>query len=110
MRSAYSQYTVISVLRFFKIRYTSNYIKKLLEDNSDGDNLWGILTVLQIYGLIVEPRRVVNQVELVDADFNKPFITEYDNDILLIKKIVGNVVVGCYNGKDTTYNLLEELN
>lgn len=104
MRSAYSQYTVISVLRFFKIRYTSNYIKKLLEDNSDGDNLWGILTVLQIYGLIVEPRRVVNQVALVDADFNKPFITEYDNEILLIKKIVGNVVVGCYNGKDTTYS------
>lgn len=54
--------------------------------------------------MIVEPRRVVNQVELVDADFNKPFITEYDNDILLIKKIVGNVVVGCYNGKDTTYS------
>lgn len=104
MRPAYSQYTVISVLRFFDIRYTYNYVKHLLEENSDGENLWGILTVLQIYGLIVEPRRVVNQMELVDADFNKPFITEYDNDILLIKKITGNVVVGCCNGKDTMYS------
>lgn len=104
MRPTNSKYIIISVLRFFKIRYTSNYVQKLLEDSSDGENLWGILTVLQIYGLIVEPRRITNQIEPIDTDFNKPFITEYDNDILLIKKIVGNVVVGCGNGKDTTYS------
>lgn len=103
MRSTYSKYTVINVLRFFKIRYTSNYVQRLLEEISDGDNLLGVLTVLQIYGLIVEPRKITNQFDPKDFETNKPFITEYDNNILLIKKVVGDVVVGCINGKDTTY-------
>lgn len=103
MMLIYSKYIVISVLRLFKIRYTSNYVQKLLEDNSDGDNLWGILTVLRIYGLTVEPRRINNLNEINDTDINKPFLTEYDNNILLVKEIQDSVVVGCVNGKEKTY-------
>lgn len=103
MRFKYSKYTVISVLRLFKIRYTSKYVQKLLEENSDGDNLWGIITVLRIYGLIVEPRRINNLYEFNDADISKPFLTEYDNNILLVKEIYESDVVGCVNGTEKTY-------
>ena len=103
MRSTYSKYAVISVFRFFKIRYTADYVQKMLEENSDGDNLWGILTVLKIYGLIVEPCRITNQLVTEENGISLPFLTEYENNILLIKKIAGNTVFGCTNGKDTMY-------
>ena len=93
MRSTYSKYAVISVFRFFKIRYTADYVQKMLEENSDGDNLWGILTVLKIYGLIVEPCRITNQLVTEENGISLPFLTEYENNILLIKKIAGNTCI-----------------
>lgn len=103
MNSFCSQSTIISVLRLFNIRYTSDYIHTLLERNSDIHNLWGILEILQIYGIIVKPRKVTNQLELKNKNINKPFITEYDNNILLVKKITENDIFVCLNGKDRIF-------
>lgn len=103
-KPTYSKHTVIDVLRIFKIRYTSDYIKKMLEENSDGDNLWGILTVLKIYGLIVDPRKITNPLGAKNINIRTPFITEYENNILIIKEIKGYTVVGYANGKEMTYS------
>lgn len=100
---SFTRNTIISVLRFFNIRYTPNYVCKLLEENSDSNNLWGIIEILQIYGLIVEPRKITNQTELIKYNINEPFITEYDDNILLVKKITENVVHVCLNGEDKTF-------
>lgn len=100
---SYSKHIVIGVLRIFKIRYTSSYIQKLLDENSDGDNLWGILTVLKIYGFVVESNRITGQIEPNDISITAPFITEYDNNVIIIKEIARNNVVICTNGKETTY-------
>lgn len=103
MRITSSLNTVICVLRFFNIRYTQNYVQKLLEENSDGNNLWGILSVLKIYGLKVEPHKITNQLSINEFNIIHPFITEYENNILLIKKISGNTVFACNNGKDSMF-------
>lgn len=104
MGLASSLNTVISVLRFFNIRFTPNYVQKLLEENSDGNNLWGILTVLKIYGLKVEPHKITTQLSINEFDISHPFITEFENNILLIKKVSGNTVFVCTNGKDSTFS------
>ncbi len=103
MRKTYSKHIVISVLRLFNICYTSDYVQKLLDENSDGNNLWGIISVLKIYGLIVEPHKVTNELGYKNLDISKPFITEYKNNIILVKEIAGNIVVGYVNGKEISY-------
>lgn len=92
------------MLRLFKIRYTSHYIQELLNENSDGDNLWGIISVLRRYGLNIEPHRIINVHECKDSNISTPFLTQYDNKILLIKEIEENIVAGCINGKKTTFS------
>lgn len=103
MRKTYSKHIVISVLQLFDICYTSDYVQKLLDEISDRNNLWGIISVLKIYGLIVEPRKVTNESIYNNLDTSKPFITEYDNNIILVKEIVGNIVVGYVDGKEISY-------
>lgn len=97
-------HTVIDVLRIFKIRNTSDYVKKLLDENYDGDNLWGILSVLKIYGLIVEPNRIMGKEKADYLGTSIPFITEYENDILIIKEITECKIVGRSNGKNVEHN------
>lgn len=103
MRETYSKHVVISVLRLFNICYTSDYVQKLLDENSDGNNLLGIISVLKIYGLIVEPRKITNELGYKNLDISKPFITEYENNIILVKELAGNIVVGYVNGKEISY-------
>ena len=103
MRSTCSKHTIISVLRLFKIRYTSGYVQKLLEENSDSDNLWGILIILKIYGLIVEPRKATSQLEVNSINISEPFLTEYEDDLLLVNSITGSIITGLIDGEVTSY-------
>ncbi len=103
MESAYSISTVISILRFFKIRYTRNYVQQLLDENSDSNNLWGIVNVLKLYGLILEPCKIDPNLASKVYDTNLPFLTANGNEILLITEIAENTIFGFANGKHKNY-------
>lgn len=104
MNTIYSFEIITSVLRLFNIRYTINYVQKLLDENSDGDNLWGILNVLQIYGLKVEPRRLTDPNTILYQDVTCPFITEYEGNIVVIDQITESSYMGILNRKRIIYN------
>lgn len=96
--------TIRSVLQFFNIPFTSDYVKKVLDENIDGDNLWGILTVLQIYGILVNPSKVItSNLNTKQIKDNTPFLTQYNENIILIKNISQEKVTATINGKETTY-------
>ncbi|WP_300770508.1 cysteine peptidase family C39 domain-containing protein [uncultured Bacteroides sp.] len=93
------------MLRLFNIRYTTHYVKKLVQENSDGNNLLGIISILRMYGFVITPKRVDDACNIQNIRELLPFITEIEGDIVLMEKIQQNVILGKVGNKTISLNV-----
>lgn len=75
-----------TVLKLSNISYTSLYLDQLVKAEPEKDNLYGIVKILQIYGLVFDVHRIESPCA-TNLPNCAPFITEYKDNIIIVYKI-----------------------
>lgn len=77
---------IISILKYYGIRHTREYVEKLSHENIYGDNLFGVLRHLSFYGINAEAARLSSRDDYMTIPL-PAIVQTVDREFLLVTSI-----------------------